>query len=52
MYSEIVRQPQFYFDTENFYIEATSFLMTGNNVKYISGLLNSNPVTYFFKKWY
>jgi hypothetical protein len=52
VYSEIVRQPQFYFDTENFYVEATSFLMTGKNTKYICALLNSNPVTYFFKKWY
>ncbi len=52
MYSEIVRQPQFYFDTENFYVEATGFLMTGKNVKYICALLNSKLVTYFFKKWY
>ncbi len=52
VYSEIVRQPQFYFDKEKFYVEATSFLMTGKNVKYICGLLNSEPVTYFFKQWY
>ncbi|MBD3796114.1 MAG: class I SAM-dependent DNA methyltransferase, partial [Epsilonproteobacteria bacterium] len=52
VYSEIVRQPQFHFDTENFYVEATSFLMTGRSVKYICGLLNSKPVTYFFKQWY
>ena len=52
MYSEIVRQPQFYFDIEKFYVEATSFLMTGKYVKYICGLLNSKPVTYFFKEWY
>ncbi|URA10893.1 Eco57I restriction-modification methylase domain-containing protein [Thermospira aquatica] len=52
VYSEIVRKPQFHFDTENFYVEATSFLMTGKNVKYICGLLNSKPITYFFKKWY
>jgi len=52
VYSEIVRQPQFYFDTEKFYVEATSFLMTGDGIKYICGLLNSKPVTYFFKKWY
>jgi type II restriction/modification system DNA methylase subunit YeeA len=52
VYSEIVRKPQFYYDTEKFYVEATSFLMTGNSIKYICGLLNSNPVSYFFKKWY
>jgi adenine-specific DNA-methyltransferase len=52
VYSEIVRQPQFFYDTERFYVEATSFLMTGECIKYICGLLNSNPVTYFFKHWY
>lgn len=52
VYSEIVSQPQFYFDKEKFYVEATSFLMTGKNVKYICGLLNSEPVTYFFKQWF
>ncbi|MDI1471553.1 N-6 DNA methylase [Thermodesulfovibrio sp. 1176] len=52
VYSEIVREPQFYYDTEKFYVEATSFLMTGKNMKYLCGLLNSHPVTYFFKKWY
>lgn len=52
VYSEIVRQPQFYFDTDNFYVEATSFLMTGNYAKYICGLLNSNPIAVFFKQWY
>jgi type II restriction/modification system DNA methylase subunit YeeA len=52
VYSEIVRQPQFYYDTEKFYIEATSFLMTGESVKYICGLLNSKSTSFFFKKWY
>jgi adenine-specific DNA-methyltransferase len=52
VYSEIVRSPQFYYDTDKFYIEATSFLMTGEHIKYICGLLNSKPVNYFFKKYY
>lgn len=52
VYSEIVRQPQFYFDNENFYVEATSFLMTGKYIKYICALLNAKPVAYFFKQWY
>jgi hypothetical protein len=52
VWSEIVKQPQFYFDRENFYVEATGFLMTGKNVKYICGLLNSKPITFFFKQWY
>lgn len=52
VYSEIVLQPQFYYDTENYYVEATNFLMTGKSVKYLCGLLNSNPVSFFFKNWY
>jgi len=51
-YSEIVRQPQFFYDTEKFYVEATSFLMTGKNVKYICGLLNSKPIAFIFKNYY
>jgi len=53
IYSEIVRSPQFYFDnSKNFYAEATAFLMTGDKIKYICGLLNSRPCTYFFKNFY
>ena len=52
VYSEIVRSPQFYLDNTGFYVEATSFLMTGEHVKYICGLLNSKPVTFFFKRYY
>jgi methylase of polypeptide subunit release factors len=52
VYSEIVREPQFYYDKNKFYIEATAFLMTGENIKYLCGLLNSKPVTYFFRKFY
>ncbi|MGB4239512.1 MAG: TaqI-like C-terminal specificity domain-containing protein, partial [Candidatus Hydrothermia bacterium] len=52
IYSEIVREPQFHYDSEKFYIEATSFLMTGEYIKYICGLLNSKPVSFFFKQYY
>ncbi|HPZ75204.1 MAG TPA: TaqI-like C-terminal specificity domain-containing protein, partial [Candidatus Pacearchaeota archaeon] len=52
IYSEIVRKPQFHYDNEKFYVEATSFLMTGKHIKYICGLLNSKPVNYFFKIYY
>jgi hypothetical protein len=51
-YSEIVREPQFHFDTEKYYIEATSFIMTGEYLKYLIVLLNSKPITYFFKTFY
>lgn len=52
IYSEIVRQPQFHYDKEKFYVEATGFLMIVESAMYICGLLNSKPVSYFFKKWY
>jgi adenine-specific DNA-methyltransferase len=52
IYSEIVREPQFYLDRDKFYVEATNFLLTGNNLRYLCGLLNSEPVTFFFKKYY
>ncbi len=52
IYSEIVREPQFHYDNEKFYVEATSFLMTGEHIKYICGLLNSKSLSFFFKKYY
>ncbi len=52
IYSEIVRSPQFYFDDNAFYVEATSFLMTGKHLKYLLALLNSKAVTFFFKTFY
>ncbi|MCK9477805.1 MAG: class I SAM-dependent DNA methyltransferase, partial [Candidatus Muirbacterium halophilum] len=53
MYSEIVQKPQFYLDKEGlYYSEATSFLITGSNLKFLLGVLNSNSFTLFFKSWY
>ena len=52
MWQEIVREPSFAYDTNNFYCEATSFLMTGENVKYLIAILNSRPATFFFKQFY
>jgi len=52
VYSEIVREPQFYYDTGKFYVEATAFLMTGSHLRYLCGLLNSRPVEFFFKRYY
>jgi hypothetical protein len=49
VYSEIVREPQFYYDKGKFYVEATAFLMTGSHLRYLCGLLNSRPVEFFFK---
>jgi hypothetical protein len=52
VYSEIVREPQFYYDEQNFYLEATSFVMTGKNLKYLTAILNSKPCAWIFKTFY
>lgn len=52
IYSEIVKNPQFCIDNSGIYCEATSFFITGNNIKLLCGLLNSKPVTFFFKTYY
>ena len=52
VWQEIVREPSFAYDDTGIYVEATAFLMTGNNLKYILGLLNSRPVAFFFKIFY
>jgi type II restriction/modification system DNA methylase subunit YeeA len=52
VWQEIVREPSFAYDNSGMYVEATAFLMTGKNLKYIIGLLNSKPVAFFFKTFY
>ncbi len=52
VWAEIVQEPQFYLDTSSFYVEATSFLLVGENIKYLVSLLNSKFVTWSFKLFY
>ena len=52
MYSEIVREPQFFYDTFGYFPEATSFIITGESIKYLISLLNSDFITWAFKKFY
>ncbi|KAA6310444.1 hypothetical protein EZS27_038253, partial [termite gut metagenome] len=53
LYSEIVREPQFYFDKEGkFFPEATTFLMTGKNLDFLYHVLHTKVITYFFKTFY
>ena len=52
VWQEIVREPSFTYENGKMYCEATSFLMVGKNLKYILGLLNSMPITFFFKTFY
>ena len=53
IYSEIVQEPKFYFDkNEHFYVEATAFIMTGDNIEFLIKYLNSKTCMYLFKKFY
>ena len=53
LYSEIVREPQFFLDKNGqFFAEATTFIMTGENLEYLYHLLHSKTITYFFKTFY
>ena len=52
VWQEIVREPSFTFDNTGIYCEATTFIMTSENLKYLLGLLNSKPVSFFFKNYY
>ena len=57
VYSEIVRNSQFYLDSDKynpdrFYAEATSFILTGENLHYLLAILNSKCATFVFKIFY
>lgn len=52
IFSEIVSEPQFYFDEKGFYPEATVFFISGEKLKYLTALLNSKCVTFLFKTFY
>lgn len=53
VYSEIVREPQFFLDYNGqFFVEATAFLMTGEHLEYLSILLHSKILTFIFKTYY
>jgi hypothetical protein len=52
IYAEIVYDSAFYYDAAGFAPEATSFIMTGERVKYLAALLNSRFLTEVFKRFY
>ncbi len=51
-YPEIVYDSAFYFDVKAFYPEATTFIITGERLKFLTALLNSRLLTYAFKTFY
>ncbi|WP_000986826.1 class I SAM-dependent DNA methyltransferase, partial [Helicobacter pylori] len=57
VYSEIVQEPRFYLDNGEcelgfFYAEATSFILTGEHLRYLLGMLPSKLITFAFKTFY
>lgn len=52
MYSEIVREPQFYYDNGYYYPEASTFFISGEKLEYIICALNSKITGNIFKSFY
>ncbi len=57
VYGEIVQEPRFYLDNGEcglgyFYAEATSFILTGEHLNYLLGMLHSKLITFAFKTFY
>jgi hypothetical protein len=48
VWGEISDQPKFAFDDGNYYAEATTFLMTGEKLKYLLAILNSQLSAWYF----
>ncbi|WP_414735727.1 TaqI-like C-terminal specificity domain-containing protein [Helicobacter pylori] len=57
VYGEIVQEPRFYLDNGEcelggFYAEATSFILTGEHLRYLLEMLHSKLITFAFKTFY
>lgn len=52
IFGEIVQEPHFYYDEDNYYTDATTFILTSTsyNLKYLTAILNSNVLFWFMKK--
>jgi type II restriction/modification system DNA methylase subunit YeeA len=50
VWGEISDQPKFAFDDSNYYAEATTFLMTGEKLKYLLAILNSILSEWYFNQ--
>ncbi len=56
VYGEIVQEPRFYLDNGEcelgyFYAEATSFIFTGEHLRYLLGMLHSKLITFCFQNF-
>jgi len=52
IFAEIVFDSAFYYDNSDMYAEATAFILTGENTKYLAALLNSRLLTFAFRAFY
>ena len=50
VWGEISDKPKFAFDDSNYYAEATTFLMTGEKLKYLLAILNSKLSEWYFNQ--
>ncbi len=50
IWGEISDEPKFAFDNDHFYAEATTFIMTGEKLKYLLAILNSKVAEWYFKQ--
>ncbi|MCF8465715.1 MAG: Eco57I restriction-modification methylase domain-containing protein [Flavobacteriales bacterium] len=48
VWGEISDKPKFAYDDKGYYAEATTFLMTGEKLKYLLAILNSNASEWYF----
>jgi adenine-specific DNA-methyltransferase len=49
VWGEISDKPKFAYDDEGYYAEATTFLMTGEKLKFLMAILNSKVSEWYFK---
>lgn len=53
IYADIVQdRGKFYYDENNFYTNDTAFIISGNNIKPLTALLNSKLVSFAYKTFY
>jgi len=50
VWGEISDKPKFAYDESGMYVEATSFMMTGEHLKYLLSILNSNLSQWYFER--
>ena len=53
IYADIVQETgKFYYDDECYFTNDTAFLISGDNLLYLLGILNSKAFTFFYKSFY